>query len=152
MAQTAKLFWSGRSQAVRLPKEFRLVGNEVRIRKEGAAVILEPLAADWQWLDDIAGKFSEDFLQDGRWSISSRWRWRSRDACVGTAPRNDVTRRNLVAVVCAPPLGSSCEGQAPRAPRLRRRREIQSPGQPASPSRAARLRAAPAEGSCYTAP
>ena len=66
MAQTAKLFWSGRSQAVRLPKEFRLAGNEVRIRKQGAAVILEPLAADWQWLDDIAGKFSEDFLQDGR--------------------------------------------------------------------------------------
>ena len=42
MAQTAKLFWSGRSQAVRLPKEFRLAGNEVRIRKQGAAVILEP--------------------------------------------------------------------------------------------------------------
>lgn len=66
MAQTAKLFWSGRSQAVRLPKEFRLVGDEVRIRKQGAAVILEPIAVDWQWLDDIAGKFSEDFFQDGR--------------------------------------------------------------------------------------
>ena len=33
MAQTAKLFWSGRSQAVRLPKEFRMTGDEVRIRK-----------------------------------------------------------------------------------------------------------------------
>ena len=67
MAQTAKLFWSGRSQAVRLPKEFRLAGDEVRIRsKQGAAVILEPIATDWQWLDDIAGKFSEDFLQNGR--------------------------------------------------------------------------------------
>ena len=66
MAQTAKLFWSGRSQAVRLPKEFRLAGDEVRIRsKQGAAVILEPIATDWQWLDDIAGKFSEDFLQNG---------------------------------------------------------------------------------------
>ena len=54
MAQTAKLFWSGRSQAVRLPKEFRLAGDEVRIRsKQGAAVILEPIATDWQWLDDI---------------------------------------------------------------------------------------------------
>ena len=66
MAQTAKLFWSGRSQAVRLPKEFRLPGDEVRIRKEGAAVILEPIATDWQWLDDIAGKFSEGFFRDGR--------------------------------------------------------------------------------------
>ena len=66
MAQTAKLFWSGRSQAVRLPKEFRLAGDEVRIRKEGTAVILEPIATDWQWLDDIAGKFSEDFFRDGR--------------------------------------------------------------------------------------
>ena len=66
MAQTAKLFWSGRSQAVRLPKEFRLAGDEVRIRKEGAAVILEPIATDWQWLDNIAGKFPEDFFQDGR--------------------------------------------------------------------------------------
>ena len=66
MAQTAKLFWSGRSQAVRLPKEFRLAGDEVRIRKEGAAVILEPIATDWQWLDNIAGKFPEDFFRDGR--------------------------------------------------------------------------------------
>ena len=66
MAQTAKLFWSGRSPAVRLPKEFHLAGNEVRIRKQGAAVILEPLAADWRWLDDIAGRFSEDFFQNGR--------------------------------------------------------------------------------------
>ena len=51
MTQTAKLFWSGRFQAVRLPKEFRMEGNEVHIRKQGAAVILEPLATDWQWLD-----------------------------------------------------------------------------------------------------
>lgn len=49
----------------RLPKEFRM-GDEVRIRKQGAAVVLEPIATDWQWLDGIAGKFSEDFFQDGR--------------------------------------------------------------------------------------
>ena len=40
---TAKLFANGRSQAVRLPKEFRMPGNEVRIRREGARIILEPL-------------------------------------------------------------------------------------------------------------
>ncbi len=39
----AALFMNGGSQAVRLPKEFRFEGNAVRIRKEGDAVILEPL-------------------------------------------------------------------------------------------------------------
>ena len=49
----AKVFWSGRSQAVRLPKEFRFDTDEVRIRKHGNAVILEPIAADWAWLDSL---------------------------------------------------------------------------------------------------
>src|SRR6266498_6128111 len=40
---TAKLFRNGRSQAVRLPKEFRFEGEELSIRREGEAVILEPL-------------------------------------------------------------------------------------------------------------
>ena len=40
---TAKLFRNGRSQAVRLPKEFRFEGDELSIRREGEAVILEPL-------------------------------------------------------------------------------------------------------------
>ena len=66
MSNTAKLFWSGRSQAVRLPKDFRLNGDAVRIRKQGSAVILEPLVSDWEWLDGIAGKFSDDFLAAGR--------------------------------------------------------------------------------------
>lgn len=42
-AGRAKVFWSGRSQAVRLPKDFRFEGKEVKIRKEGNAVILEPI-------------------------------------------------------------------------------------------------------------
>ena len=66
MADTAKLFWSGRSQAVRLPKEFRMEGEAVRIRKQGVAVILEPIASDWDWLDTVVGRFSEDFLATGR--------------------------------------------------------------------------------------
>jgi antitoxin VapB len=64
--QRAKLFWSGRSQAVRLPKEFRFEGEEVWIRREGHAVVLEPIAKDWAWLDALAGTFSEDFIVDGR--------------------------------------------------------------------------------------
>jgi antitoxin VapB len=58
---TAKLFWSGRSQAVRLPKDFRFQGKEVRIRRHGSAVILEPLADDWGWLDALAGPVDDDF-------------------------------------------------------------------------------------------
>lgn len=45
---TAKLFKSGRSQAVRLPKEFRFEGKEVRIRRVGDGVLLEPVETDWQ--------------------------------------------------------------------------------------------------------
>jgi antitoxin VapB len=59
----AKLFWSGRSQAVRLPKEFRFQGDEVRIRRHGNAVILEPLADDWSWLDNLVGKLDKDFVE-----------------------------------------------------------------------------------------
>jgi len=48
METTAKLFKNGRSQAVRLPKAFRFKGTEVKIRKEGERVILEPLeTSDW---------------------------------------------------------------------------------------------------------
>jgi antitoxin VapB len=39
----AKLFWNGRSQAVRLPKEFRFEGDRVRVTRMGAGVLLEPL-------------------------------------------------------------------------------------------------------------
>ncbi len=61
--QTAKLFWSGRSQAVRLPKHFRFEGKEVRIRRRGNAVILEPVPDDWTWLDAISGKLDDDFVE-----------------------------------------------------------------------------------------
>ena len=44
----AKLFMHGRSQAVRLPKEFRMPGKEVRIRRVGRGILIEPVAADWK--------------------------------------------------------------------------------------------------------
>ena len=62
--KTAKLFWNGRSQAVRLPKEFRFPGDEVHIRRSGAAVILEPACPEWAWLDAVQGTLTEDFLAD----------------------------------------------------------------------------------------
>jgi antitoxin VapB len=61
--EKAKLFWSGRSQAVRLPKKFRFEGNEVRIRRHGNAVILEPVTEDWSWLDKLIGKHDRDFIE-----------------------------------------------------------------------------------------
>ena len=41
---TAKIFKTGRSQAVRLPKRYRFSGTEVAIRKEGNCVILSPIS------------------------------------------------------------------------------------------------------------
>lgn len=61
--ETAKVFWSGRSQAVRLPKAYRFDADEVRIRRHGQAVILEPVATDWAWLDALAGPVDSDFEQ-----------------------------------------------------------------------------------------
>jgi virulence-associated protein VagC len=60
----AKVFWTGRSQAVRLPKEFRFEDEEVAIHREGDRVILEPLGKRrswpkgyWERLRDLAGGF-----------------------------------------------------------------------------------------------
>ena len=47
MRKTAKVFMTNRSQAVRLPKEFRFTTTEVFIRKEGEEVILSPRPTDW---------------------------------------------------------------------------------------------------------
>ncbi|WP_136615891.1 MULTISPECIES: antitoxin [Mesorhizobium] len=59
----AKVFWSGRSQAVRLPKEFRFETDEVSIRRQGRTIILEPLAQDWAWLDGLTGPLDDDFVE-----------------------------------------------------------------------------------------
>lgn len=61
--ETAKIFWSGRSQAVRLPKEFRFDTDEVRIRRHGSGVVLEPIAQDWAWLDRIIGPVDDEFAR-----------------------------------------------------------------------------------------
>lgn len=63
-ADRAKIFWSGRSQAVRLPKQYRFEGKEVRIRRRGDAVILEPIPEDWCWLDElISSGVDADFVE-----------------------------------------------------------------------------------------
>ncbi|EJC82224.1 virulence-associated protein [Rhizobium leguminosarum bv. trifolii WSM2297] len=59
--ETAKIFWSGRSQAVRLPKQFRFAGDTVAIRRQGRAIILEPISDGWEWLADVTGPVDPDF-------------------------------------------------------------------------------------------
>lgn len=63
---TAKLFRNGNSQAVRLPKEFRIPGNEVKIFKKGNQIILEPIETTWDSFFESLGEFPEDFMEDGR--------------------------------------------------------------------------------------
>lgn len=68
---TGKIFKHGRSQAVRLPKEFRLPGDEVRVRRIGRAVLLEPIdARDWETMQAIFDKIDREgganFLPEGR--------------------------------------------------------------------------------------
>lgn len=70
---TAKLFMHGRSQAVRLPKEFRMEGTEVNIRKRGNSVIIEPIVKK-SW-EDVFAKIDampgEEF-EDG-WHQQPDW-------------------------------------------------------------------------------
>jgi antitoxin VapB len=56
MQATAKLFTSGGSQAIRLPKEFRFPGGEVFIRRNPRTheVVLSPKPASWQEFFDLA--------------------------------------------------------------------------------------------------
>lgn len=64
--KTAKLFKNGSSQAVRLPKAFRITGNEVKIYKKGNQVILEPIETTWDALFESLDEFPEDFMSEGR--------------------------------------------------------------------------------------
>jgi len=59
---TAKLFKNGKSQAVRLPKEFKLEGTEVYIKKIGPTVVLIPKDNPWAVLMDSLDRFTDDFM------------------------------------------------------------------------------------------
>ena len=62
----AKLFRNGRSQAVRLPREFRFEGDRVRIRRFKEGVLLEPLIPDARkWFAELDRFKSEPFLKKG---------------------------------------------------------------------------------------
>lgn len=64
--KTAKVFKSGNSQAVRIPKEFQLESDEVEIRRRGDSLVLRPKSQSWEPLIESLAKFTDDFLADGR--------------------------------------------------------------------------------------
>lgn len=61
---TAKLFTNGRSQAVRLPKEYRFDEDEVVINRVGDTVVLYPKSSGWSSLLNASGRFTDDFMAD----------------------------------------------------------------------------------------
>lgn len=63
--ETAKVFASGGSQAVRLPKDCRFSGDEVLVNRIGSVVILMPKDDPWQSMRDSLPHFTEDFLAEG---------------------------------------------------------------------------------------
>jgi antitoxin VapB len=70
--KSAKVFWTGRSQAVRLPKEFRFDSDTVSVRREGKAVILEP-ADDWPdgYIESFTG-VPDDFSRPPQGKVDKR--------------------------------------------------------------------------------
>jgi len=65
-AGVAKLFRNGRSQAVRLPQEFRFRGDRVRIRRMGVGVLLEPILEPKEWFEELDQLATESFMAEGR--------------------------------------------------------------------------------------
>ena len=62
--ETARLFQNGKSQAVRLPKEFRFGSDRVYIKRVGNAVILLPYESAWDTLVESLTHFSTDFMSE----------------------------------------------------------------------------------------
>ena len=61
-----KVFISGNSQAVRIPKEFHIDFSELLIKKIGSSIILTPKESNWENLERSLSEFSDDFMTEGR--------------------------------------------------------------------------------------
>jgi len=71
---TAKVFMTGRSQAVRLPKEFRFKGTEVEIFRRGDEVILREKPVTVDRLFKVLAQMQNDFYAEERVDESSQER------------------------------------------------------------------------------
>ena len=74
--KVAKLFKSGRSQAVRIQKEFRFEGSEVYIEKEGDRIVLSPKrASSWREFFENVPVVSDDFSVEPRDMLAEERDW-----------------------------------------------------------------------------
>ena len=64
MGKPAKVFMNGRSQAVRLPKEYRFDCDEVYVEKQGDSVVISAVQPDWDEFFHAVSVFDDDFLAD----------------------------------------------------------------------------------------
>lgn len=62
--QIAKIFMNGRSQAVRLPKEYRFNSDEVYVSRQGSNIIISEKKPTWDEFFDTKSAFNDDFLKD----------------------------------------------------------------------------------------
>jgi antitoxin VapB len=71
-SKRAKVFWTGRSQAIRLPKEFRFQTDTVLVRRQGRAVVVEP-AHEWPegYVESFAG-LPEGFSRPRQGKVEKR--------------------------------------------------------------------------------
>ena len=63
---SSKVFTSGNSQAIRLPKEYQVDDKEMYIQKIGRTIILFPKKNPWESFERSLTEFSDDFLENGR--------------------------------------------------------------------------------------
>ncbi len=63
-SQVAKIFMNGRSQAVRIPKEYRFDVSEVYISKHGDNIVISPKKPSWDEFFNKPSAFNDDFLKD----------------------------------------------------------------------------------------
>ena len=61
-----KVFTSGNSQAVRIPKEFHIDSSELYIKKIGSTIILFPQSKPWENLKKSLSEFTDDFMAEDR--------------------------------------------------------------------------------------
>ncbi|WP_163378948.1 antitoxin [Cyclobacterium sp. SYSU L10401] len=66
MEKTAKVFKSGNSQALRLPKEFNTDEKQFYIRRIGSSLFFSPKASSWEMVTQSLTSFSDDYFEEGR--------------------------------------------------------------------------------------
>jgi antitoxin VapB len=66
---TTRVFWSGKSQAVQLPKEFRLKGKEVEIFRRGREIVLREKGKGLARAFELLANLPDDFLPEGRQDV-----------------------------------------------------------------------------------